>query len=121
MGGCSASDKELKMQAIIFVKSEIDKYMGCLDLNDRGLKVFGSFQKLEFITKSKVNKKYFEKMIKHLLNHPNIYYANIDKYFGVKSDVKMFSLGTHFIFIDDLLKQAKEQGLVQVQAIRGVE
>ena len=98
----------------VFVKSKVDRYMQGFGFSEGGTKVFGDFQKLKYHTKSALGKRYYTKIIKHLLKHPAICYVNAGKYYGVESGVKMLSLGSSFVFTNDLVKQANNEGLVNI-------
>lgn len=107
-------DKE-KVFCTMFVQSNINYIMQSLDLGDGGTKMFGSFKDISFNTKSEVNEEYIQKLVKHMIEHPDVGYVEIQDYFAFKPNLHSLSLGARFIWIKDYRKQLEAAGMKEVR------
>ena len=99
----------------IFVQSNINSIMQSLDLGDGGTKMFGSFKDISFTTESEVNEEYIQKLVKHMTEHPDVGYAEIQDYFAFKPNLHSLSLGARFIWVTDYREQLKAAGMKEVR------
>lgn len=108
----------MKITAHIFAKNkEISDMMKCLDLDDRGMKIFGFFGELEIETEAEINEEYIVKTVQFLINFPDFYYVSLLGYFSFKDKehVKMLSTGTKFNFVSDMIKELEAKNYKEIE------
>lgn len=107
---------QTKVVATIFTAPpDLNKIMNAVDLTDNRTKVFGSFGDLTFTTTSKVDETYKQNLVKKLIQLEEVYYAQCDSYFILKPGIHALSLGTHFIWVQDLRQQQLEVDMKEVK------
>ena len=104
----------------MFMKNEINDFMHACDMDDCGMKIFGSFDKGVITFNGEQTKRLRDttlnkRAIRALLQVPNCYFAQSGLFYALKDEkVKMFSNGQKFMFLSDLEKSLESKGIKKI-------
>ena len=108
------------ISVIMFTKSEISDFMHACDMDDCGMKIFGSFDKGVITFNGEQTKRLRDttlnkRAIRALLQVPNCYFAQSGLFYALRDErVKMFSMGNQFIFLPEFEKKLESMGIKKI-------